>query len=138
MSTCPRCGGNMPEGALYCRLCLLALYILHLLQRHHVGAENAITRKRLCQITGLKDRAVRRLIAERLRDLGEPVCARRGYYYPATDEDWNRLEWMYRSLAMTSYRRMANIKRRRAEMAGGQTVAPEVEWAAIVRSRLIA
>jgi len=53
------------------------------------GKENAKTRQELCEITGLSDRQVRKLISEE-RKHGIPIvndCDGKGYYIPTTTEE---------------------------------------------------
>lgn len=53
------------------------------------GKENAITRQTLCSVTGMSDRAVRRMIAQE-RARGVPIisCSHSaGYYMPESEEE---------------------------------------------------
>ena len=62
------------------------------------GAENAASRRYLANLTGLRERDLRRLI-ERERRAGIPILsnARDGYYLPADAEEVRRfLKSMYR------------------------------------------
>lgn len=133
MTSCPRCQDPMPDDALYCRDCTVALLILRVLERRHVGRAYPMTRKRLELLTTLPDRTNRRIIAERLRDYGEPVCSLQGrpggYYFAETDEDWQALERMFTSRAMTILKRRRRLRMQRAEKQGEQKLLePPVEW----------
>ena len=133
MTTCDRCGNPKADEALHCRDCTVAMLILHELERRHVGRAHPITRAQLEELTALPDRENRRIIAERLRDYGEPVAAAQGrpagYYYPATDEEWDGLERLFTSRAMTCLRRRRRIRQARQEWEG-QLTEPVLEWEA--------
>lgn len=92
------------------------------------GRENAITRRRLCYLTGLKDRDVRSQIQKEAEK--DPILSRsdgRGYYRP-TLQDKEEL-WGYvkreSSRALSILRRLRQAKALLADMDSGRIEAVE-------------
>lgn len=82
------------------------------------GKANAVTRAQLCALTGLSDRAVRKLI-EIARIEGEIIINAQdgaGYYVSDNPEDIRRQMATNRSRAMSILRQQKYLRRRLAEI----------------------
>ena len=83
-----------------------------------IGKANAVTREQLCSLTGLSDRAVRKLI-EIARIEGEIIINAQdgaGYYVSDNPVDIRRQMATNRSRAMSILRQQKYLRRRLAEI----------------------
>lgn len=65
----------------------MGIQVLRLLERYHVGAENAITSREIGRIFNLSARKVRSIISD-LRTLGQPIgSSNDGYFYAETVDE---------------------------------------------------
>jgi hypothetical protein len=90
------------------------------------GRENAITRRRLCHLTGLKDRDVRGQIQKEAEK--EPILIRsdgRGYYRPTLQDKEELRGYVKResSRALSILRRLRQAKALLADMDSGRIEA---------------
>ncbi len=65
---------------------------LTLIMTRHRGRENAVTAPMLAALCGCSERQIRTMVRE-LRRQGHPICADdAGYYYAATEEEYQALQ----------------------------------------------
>lgn len=77
------------------------------------GKENAITRERLCEITGMHDRTVRGYI-HAARENGEMIISstgRKGYYLPTNREEVSRFIGQQKSYIKNFQRSVSRAER---------------------------
>lgn len=81
------------------------------------GEQNAVGTKRLCALTSLKERELRRAI-ELLRRQGVPILSSvRGYFLPATLRELKRFIEMQDKRAKTTFKNSQQLKRLYDELA---------------------
>ena len=96
-----------------------------------IGKENAVTRAQLCAITGLHDRAVRKLI-EIARIEGAIIINEQdgaGYYISENPKDIRRQMVTNRNRAMSILRQQKYLRRRLEEIENrGQMTIEEAQY----------
>lgn len=91
------------------------------------GKENAVTREQLCELTGLRDRAVRKLI-EIARIEGAIIINEQdgaGYYISEDPKDIRRQMEINRSRALSILRQQKYLRRKLEEINGAGQITIE-------------
>ena len=87
------------------------------------GKENAITRERLCKITGLSDRIIRKAVEIKRRE-GIPIMSSahtKGYWMSDDVDEWEAFLQEYDHRISAMRKSMAKLKKRYYERTGVKT-----------------
>lgn len=100
---------------------------MHITNYIRTGKENAITREQLCSLTGLPDRAVRKLI-ELARMEGAIIVNQgdgKGYYISEDEQDIRRQICTNHSRAMAILRQQSILRHKLREIEGAAQMTIE-------------